>query len=68
MSHVIQIRPQHFYVMLLTDRQTDKQTNSGENITSLAEVIKYQTNARRRPTVGLCAKIMMKLKLNIGLS
>ena len=24
--------------MLLTDRQTDKQTNSGENITSLAEV------------------------------
>jgi len=28
-----------FWVMLLTHRQTDKQTKSGKNITSLAEVI-----------------------------
>jgi len=26
---------------LLTDRQTDKQTKTGKNITSLAEVITY---------------------------
>jgi len=32
-----------FWVILLTHRQTNKQTKSGKNITSLAEVIRYIT-------------------------
>ena len=30
-----------FYVKLLTDRQTDRQTNAGHYITTLAEVTMY---------------------------
>jgi len=31
-----------FYVKLLTDRQTDRQTNVGYNITSLAKVTRHK--------------------------
>ena len=38
----------NFWVILLTQRQTDKQTKSGKNITSLAEVTRSSSLARAR--------------------
>ena len=37
---------QLFYVKLLTDRQTDRQTNAGHYITSLTKVIKDISSVR----------------------
>ena len=37
-----------FWVILLTHKQTNRQTKTGKNITSLAEVIKQQTHTNSR--------------------
>jgi len=52
---------------LLTHRQTDKQTKSGKNITSLAEVIAYTSNPLRLMLTLLqvyCMVLLLSMHVN----